>query len=204
MKKMLLWSFCLSAVALFAQGADDDGMAAARAALQPGAKAQAEAAPLRDTVITAKHMEYNRKENVAILSDEVKIDDARFLLTADRVYVFLENQTDAAAPAEDATSTVTLGDDAEKQTFSQIVCLGNVKVTSEQREAACDKAVYTRKEACLVLVGHAKLTDIKDGKANSISGDKITIWTEEERIEVYPNPTLRLAPGSSKNVKDFM
>lgn len=214
MKKYLLFSLCLSlslnVFATTAATADDDGMAAAREALKSGGQTNnaAEDVPLRDTIITAKHMEYNRKENVAILTDDVVVDDARFHLVADRVYVFLENQgeptaTEGEAPAKDATMKV--GDEDSKQTFSQIVCLGNVKVKSENRKAACDKAVYTRVDACLVLVGHASLTDVnEEGKLNTISGDKITIWTEEERIEVYPNPTLRLAPGSSKNVKDFM
>jgi lipopolysaccharide transport protein LptA len=196
----------MTAMSLFANtAADDDGMAAAREALQGNKadKKQAEEVPLRDTVITAKHMEYNRKENVAILTEDVVIDDARFRLTAERVYVFLENQA-AEEGEKGAEATVKVGDSAEKQTFSQIVCLGKVEVKSETREAACDKAVYTRAEACLVLVGNARMSDIKDGKANTITGDKITIWTEEERIEVYPNPTLRLNPGSSKNMKDVL
>lgn len=216
MKKCLTW-MCLS-VAFVASAAmattEDDGMAAARAALQgtadPTAETEAAETPLRDTIITAKHMEYNRKENVILLTEEVVVDDARFNLTADRVFVFLETQAEEdptadAKKEDDATATMKLGDAAEKQTFSQIVCLGHVKVTSENRSAACDKAVYTRAEACLVLVGNAALTDVnKDGKSNSITGDKITIWTEEERIEVYPNPTLRLAPGSSKSMKDVL
>lgn len=214
MKKYLLSFLCLTMVGGLTAApatADDDGMAAAREALQnPNGKKKAEDAPLRDTVITAKHMEYNRKENVAILTDDVKVDDARFTLTADRVYVFLEDQATATENDQDVSTnasqdTVKLGDEGAKQTFSQIVCLGHVNVKSESRRAACDKAVYTRKDACLVLVGHASLTDVNDeGKANTIAGDKITIWTEEERIEVYPNPTLRLSPGSSKDVKDFM
>lgn len=214
MKKYLLFTLCLPlSLGVFAAtaAADDDGMAAAREALQTDSKSEAaDNVPLRDTVITAKHMEYNRKENVAVLTEDVVIDDARFNLTADRIYVFLENQAeegDGTEKAEDKNvdATVMVGDEESKQSFSQIVCLGNVHVKSENRRATCDKAVYTRVDACLVLVGHASLTDVnEEGKSNTISGDKITIWTEEERIEVYPNPTLRLAPGSSKNVKDFM
>ena len=181
MKKLLLLTLMFVAAAGFAAG--DDGMDAARKALFGPAKNAEKTAPLRDTKITAKTMEYNYKQSVAVMTGDVVVDDVRFRLTSDRIFVFL-----------DGTNS-----------FSQLVVTGNVKVTNESRRAACDKAVFTKKENRLVMVGHATLSNIgEDGKTNTVSGDKITIWTDDQRMEVYPNPVLKLAPGTSGNLKDVL
>lgn len=162
--------------------ADDDGMAAARDALLQPAK-PAQTVELRDTKISADRMEYNYKEAVAIMTDNVLVDDPRFRLTSDRLFVFLDGTNN----------------------LSQLVVMGNVTVLNENRRATCDKAVYTKSEGRLVLVGHAKLTNIgDDGKESSVSGDKITIWTDDQRMEVYPRPMLTIPGGTSKGLKDIM
>lgn len=180
----LLLAALLCAATPLCAATDDDGMQAAQdALLQPAKPANAQAVQLRDTRITAKRMEYNYKEAVATMTDDVVVDDARFLLTADRLFVFL-----------DGTNS-----------FSQLVVMGHVAVSNENRRAWCDKAVYTKADARLVMVGKAKLTNIgDDGKRNSVKGDKITIWTTDQRMEVYPNPELNLAPGSSNGLKDMI
>lgn len=179
--------FALMGVTLLAgigMAADDDGMAAARdALLLPAKPAQAQSVELRDTKITADRMEYNYKEAVAIMTDNVVVDDPRFHLTSDRIFVFLDGTNN----------------------LSQLVVLGNVAVSNENRRATCDKAVYTKSEGRLVMVGHAKLTNIgEDGKESSVSGDKITIWTDDQRMEVYPRPVLTIPGGASKGLKDIM
>ncbi len=181
MKTILMGAMMMVAAALWAT--DDDGMEAAREALNGPAKPAAQTVALRDTKITAKRMEYNYKEAVAVMTDDVVVDDMRFHLTSDRLFVFL-----------DGTNS-----------FSQLVVMGNVAVSNENRRAWCDKAVYTKSDARLVMVGNAKLTNYsEDGKANSVKGDKITIWTDEQRMEVFPNPELNLAPGSSDGFKDVL
>lgn len=173
----------LTLLAGIGMAADDDGMTAARDALLQPAKPAAQSVELRDTKITADRMEYNYKEAVAIMTDNVLVDDPRFRLTSDRLFVFLDGTNN----------------------LSQLVVLGNVIVLNENRRATCDKAVYTKSEGRLVLVGHAKLTNVDEsGKESSVAGDKITIWTDDQRMEVYPRPTLTIPGGSSKGLKDIM
>lgn len=163
--------------------ADDDGMGDARDVLLQTAKPAAQSVELRDTKITADRMEYNYKEAVAIMTDNVLVDDPRFRLTSDRLFVFL-----------DGTNSL-----------SQLVVLGNVTVLNENRRATCDKAVYTKSEGRLVMVGNARLTNVGDnGKETSVSGDKITIWTDDQRMEVYPRPQLTIPAGATKGLKDVM
>ena len=76
MKKLFMFAMALAVTLVYAES--DDGIAAAREALLGGpAKAAAPAMAIRDTRITADHMEYNYKESVAILTDNVKVDAAR-------------------------------------------------------------------------------------------------------------------------------
>jgi lipopolysaccharide transport protein LptA len=183
MKKVLILAMAL--VAVFARANDDDGMAASREALLGGPAKAAPAVALRDTRITADHMEYNYKESVAILTDNVKVDDVRFKLTADQLFVFLESTN----------------------TLERLVVRGNVKVENDDRRASCDKAVYIKAEERLVMAGNAKLQSLDaNGKARTVAGDKITIWTKkgDQRMEVYPNPELIIPAGSTEGIKDMM
>jgi lipopolysaccharide transport protein LptA len=186
MKKLLMLTMALMVALVQAQ--EDDGMAAAREALMGGpAKPAAEkqAVALRDTRITADHMEYNYKESVAILTDNVKVDDVRFTLTADQLFVFLESTN----------------------TLERLVVKGNVKVVNEDRRATCDRAVYIKAEDRLVMAGNARLISLDGaGKERVVKGDKITIWTKQgdQRMEIYPNPELIIPAGSTDGIKDMM
>ncbi len=185
MKKYVAMMTVLLGMGAWVWAADDDGMGAAHDALFARNKggAPAEKMELRDTKITADKMEYNYKEAVAIMTDNVVVDDERFNLTADRLYVFM-----------DGTNSL-----------SQLVVMGNVKVKNENRRAVCDKAVYTKAENRLILVGHAKLTNTDDdGKESSVAGDKITIWTDDQRMEVYPRPVLTIPAGATDGMKGMM
>jgi len=177
MRKVLGLIGCVLGAVGFAFGADgdDDGMAAAREALLAPAK--------HDTQISADRMEYNYKEAVAIMTDNVVVDDPRFRLTSDRLFVFL-----------DGTNSL-----------KQLVVMGHVAVSNENRRASCEKAVYTKADEQLVMVGNATLINVgEDGRERRVTGDKITIWTTDQRIEVYPRPTLVLPAGSSSGIKELM
>ncbi len=185
MKKYLTFAIVALTLGLCAWAVeDDDGMGAALDALEGKTTEKAkESVVLPDTKITANKMEYNYKEAVAIMTDNVVVDDARFHLTSDKLFVFL-----------DGTNSL-----------SQLVVLGNVKVTNENRRATCDKAVYTKSEGRLVLVGNAKLINAdENGKESSVAGDKITIWTEDQRMEVYPRPMLTIPAGATDGMKGLM
>ncbi len=183
MKKCLTVVTVLLGLSTWVWAADDDGMSAARDALISPKKGGTEQMELRDTKITADKMEYNYKEAVAIMTDNVVVDDARFNMTSDRLYVFM-----------DGTNSL-----------SQLVVMGNVKVTNENRRAVCDKAVYTKAENRLILVGNAKLVNTdKNGKESSVAGDKITIWTDDQRMEVFPRPVLTIPAGATDGMKGMM
>jgi lipopolysaccharide export system protein LptA len=115
---------------------------------------------LRGTTITSERIEFDYKEFVAVFDENVKVDNPQFFLTADRVVIFLEG-----------TNQVR-----------QIMALGHVTLTNDQRVASCDKAVYTRLSGQVVMTGNAMLRRAGD----HVSGDRIVIWLDDERMEVSP------------------
>lgn len=126
---------------------------------------------LRETTITSERIEFDYKEFVAVFDENVKVDNPQFFLTADRVVVFIEG-----------TNQVR-----------QIMALGRVTLTNGQRVASCDKAVYTRLNGQVVMTGTAVLRRVGD----YVSGDRIIIWLDDERMEVSPGHFV-IAPETLK------
>ena len=126
----------------------------------------------RESVITAKKIEFDNKEGVILFDENVLVDDAQFLMRSDRLLVFMQGTNDV----------------------QQIMAIGNVSITNANRSAACDKAVYTKKDGRIVMTGSAHLKQL--GKeAGDVTGDRIVIWVDDERMEVSPGRVV-LPPGT--------
>jgi len=126
----------------------------------------------RESVITAKKIEFDNKEGVILFDEDVLVDDAQFLMRSERLLVFMEGTNDV----------------------QQVMAIGKVSITNANRAASCDKAVYTKKDGRIVMTGNASLK--QQGKeAGNVSGDKIIIWVDDERMEVYPGRVV-LPPGT--------
>ncbi len=170
--------------------ADDDGIAEARALatkavaavtnmpaqVQDGGSTNEAVQPM---TITATRMEYDYKESVALFDENVVVSDARFNMQSDKMIVFFEGTND----------------------MSRLVVMGNVSISNENRLAHCDKAVYSRADGRIVMTGTATLQRTGQGEAGKVTGDRITIWLDEERIEVYPAATLTLPGGALDDKK---
>ena len=136
-----------------------------------GAKKVPDAAE-RESVITAKKIEFDNKEGVILFDENVLVDDAQFVMRSDRLLVFMEGTNDV----------------------QQVMAIGNVSITNANRAAQCDKAVYTKKDGRIVMTGTARLRQV--GKeAGEVAGDRITIWVDDERMEVSPGRVV-LPPGT--------
>lgn len=123
------------------------------------------------TTITSSRMEYDYKEARIYFEENVKVDDPEFKLRADRIIVIMDGTND----------------------ISQVRCLGNVELVSEDRVARCAEAVYTKASGKIVMTGDATLQRAND----SVWGRKITIWVDDERMECEP-ARMVLQPGSMK------
>jgi len=132
-------------------------------------------------VITADRIEFDNKEKVAIFDGQVKVAHSQFNLTAEQVFVFI--------------------DDANE--LRNILAQGAVVMTNENLRASCDWALYTRAEGTLVMRAgeEGNIAQIMRG-ADSTEGYQITLWLEDERIEAVKSPdstsraTFTISPGT--------
>lgn len=151
----------------------------------PGIKSEKKAttnAP-RESIITAKKVDYDNKEGVILFDEDVVVDNEQFVLKSDRLFVFMQGTNDV----------------------HQILAIGNVSITNLNRLATCDKAVFTKKDGQIVMTGRATLMTGGE-RAGTVTGDKIVIWIDDERMEVSPG-RVTLPPGtfnSNKNGKTFL
>ena len=132
----------------------------------------ASAVPEREAVITANRIEFDNKEGVILFDENVLVDDAQFIMRSERLLVFMEGTNDV----------------------QQILAIGAVSITNENRAASCDKAVYTKKSGQIVMTGNARLMRQGD-QGGEVTGNRITFWLDDERMEVSPGRVV-LPPGT--------
>ena len=135
-------------------------------------KAQKAGEPGRESVITAEKIEFDNKEGVILFDEHVLVDDAQFVMRSDRLLVFMQGTNDV----------------------QQIMAVGNVSITNQNRAASCDKAVYTKKDGQIVMTGNARLMRQGD-QGGEVTGKRITFWLDDERMEVSPGRVV-LPPGT--------
>lgn len=136
---------------------------------------RAKPAPSGNTTITSVRLEYDYEKSMIFLDDNVKVVDPEFILTGDHAVVLLE-----------ATNEVR-----------EVRVRGNVHVVSEERSAHCDNAIFYKTEGKIVMTGGAYLQRGTD----RLSGKKITIWTDLERLECVPAKLTIRSPLLKKNRK---
>jgi len=127
----------------------------------------------RESIVTAKKIEFDNKEGVILFDENVVVDDAQFLMRSDRLLVFMEGTNDV----------------------NQIMAIGNVIITNANRSASCDKAVYTKKDGRIVMTGNAHLKQQGKEAGDVGPAERIVIWVDDERMEVSPGRVI-LPPGT--------
>jgi lipopolysaccharide export system protein LptA len=118
--------------------------------------------PLR---ITSQHLEADNKNLVTIFSGTVVAKQGNMTIYADVARVYYEKKE-------------------EGNEIREIVATGNVKMQEADRLATAQNAVFTNAEQKLVLTGQPKVWQGKD----MVSGEKITILLEEDKIFVESGP----------------
>lgn len=174
MKTVFSLMACVFSMGLFA--ADDDGVAAAKSTVSSVSETVVPSSGTNapPTRITAKRMEYDYKEAVALFDEDVVVTDPKFRMTSEKMIVFFQGTNE----------------------MKQLVVIGNVSISNDNRIAVCEKAVYTKATGQIVMTGKAALQRVGQGEDGKVTGDRITIWVDEERIEVYPGATLTLPGGT--------
>ena len=131
--------------------------------------APAEAKPQKggarqETIITSTRLEYDYAESAILFEENVRVEDAEYTLTADRVLVMLDGTNDVR----------------------QIRALGHVVLINGERTARCPEAVYTKKTGQIVMSGQNDTAVQLTNKDDKIWGRKITIWLDDQRMLCEP------------------
>ena len=174
---LLPWLVCAQAAGADAAAPKKDAKRATPAAFfGVGAKEPGQDAPQRETLISADKIDFDNKEGVILFDSNVLIDDAQFIMRSDRLMVFLEGTNDV----------------------SQILAIGNVNITNELRYATCDKAVYTKKDAQIVMtadIGKEVNLVTQGDTAGTVKGASVVIWLDDERVQVLSREGENRQPG---------
>jgi lipopolysaccharide export system protein LptA len=69
------------------------------------------------------------------------------------------------------------------------------------RSATCSKAVFTKKDGQVVMTGDVRMKSVGE-TAGEVSGNRVVIWVDDERVEVLEGATIKLPPGTFKKASD--
>lgn len=168
------------------------------------------------TVINADAMDIDIANNKATLMGNVVVDDPEMTITCRKMTIFLvdEKKEEKKVPAEKPAAkpekelpakknTASEDDPVAGKKLSRIECVEEVVITrkallsnGEEQKALAGKAVYNFAEGTIELSD--KPIVIK-GKSR-IQGEKITLYTESERITIV-NATATTTDFDSKTLQ---
>ena len=154
----------------------------------------------KPTIINADAMDIDIQNNKAVFMGNVMVDDPEITITCRKMTIILEDsdkdEKDAKkdAKAADAKQKDNKKDDKKEEDdpiggkeLSKIICTEEVVITrklplsnGDSQKALADRAVYDLKEGTIEL--SEKPVVIK-GNSN-LQGEKITLYTDSERITV--------------------
>ncbi len=123
------------------------------------------------TKITSKTLEFDYKRYIAIFKGNVEVDDAQVNIRGDEMRVFF-----------DGTNSI-----------KAVTALGNVKIKQVDKTASCSKAIYTAVDGQIVMTGKVLL----NSEGNTINGDRIVIWTNDERMICEPATLVIKSSGKA-------
>jgi len=115
--------------------------------------------------ITAQRLEVLQQQRQSIFTGDVVAIQGDMTLHADKLIISLQESEDQ---------------------IDQLEAIGGVRVIQLDRVATADKAVFKQELEVVILTGHAVVTEGK----NTVSGDKITLFMQENRVVIK---------GSEKN-----
>ena len=154
----------------------------------------------KPTVINADAMDIDIQNNKAVFMGNVMVDDPEITITCRKMTIILEDSdkdekdTRKDAKAADAKQKDNKKDDKKDEDdpiggkeLSKIICTEEVVITrklplsnGDSQKALADRAVYDLKEGTIEL---SEKPIVIKGNSN-LQGEKITLYTDSERITV--------------------
>ncbi|MEI6421195.1 MAG: LptA/OstA family protein [Lentisphaerota bacterium] len=159
------------------------------------------------TVISSETMDIDISKNIAVFTGNVKVDDEEMNISCRKMTIFLEDKkADDAAKAPENKADSSKSDDVkpeESKQVARIICEENVviirKSLSEsekgqgEQKASAGHADYDVKIGKIVLTKNNPV--LKRG-GDTLKGEIITIWRDNEKVEVQGGSEIKLNPKS--------
>ncbi len=143
------------------------------------------------TVITSERLDADYARNVFTFSGNVLAIDPQMTLRSDKMVVFFGAATNAVATVTNAIATSTNA----TPSVQKIIATGSVVIiTPDKHRATSARAEYTASDGRVVLTENPKV-ETPDG---TVTGEKITFWKGQGRMDVESNTRLVLTPEEKK------
>lgn len=172
------------------------GLPAAPAVAAPASPA--EAADDLPIHITSDTMTYDTNKNVVVFQGNVEVERENFRLWSAILTLYLKSADTPADKARSGDAAAQGSSALESGDLDHIVAEKNVRFRYNTQTGTAQKATYTVDNALLVLEGDPV---IRDGE-NSVTGERIRYYMDENRSEVDGGPKKRVqavfSSGGSK------
>ena len=126
-------------------------------ALAVSASGEASMQMTNGTVITSKKLTFDYRNHVAVFEKDVVVTDPSVKIESDRLTVVFEKDNNP----------------------DKIIAMGNVRITTEDKRAVCERAVYQVKLGRLDLAGNPVVRRGQD----VLKGRLLTFWKDQEKVE---------------------
>jgi lipopolysaccharide export system protein LptA len=166
-------------------------------------KAEEKAKPdsVKPSIICADAMDIDYPGNLATFTGNVKINDTMMDVDCHKMTIYLEdrNNPKSAKTKSTADNDANAIENAKNtKDVVEIICSGDViisrKVADPSETAFADKAIYNLKESKIILSGNNPI--LIRGR-DSISGQLVTVWVDQQRMTVDKNSKIILESAKS-------
>ena len=165
---------------------------------------------LMPTVIKADFMDMNLAENNGVFIGNVRLNDPSVNLTCQKMQLLFADNEQASGKPKMSIPGLTDSKSVGGKDLSKIICSENVVLirksemddsgdTKPEVRATAGRLDYDTAAGVLILVNDNPM--IKRGN-EYVSGDKITVWTQTQRMVVEHNSRLEMISKDTAGGKD--
>ena len=129
-------------------------------------------ATTNSTVITSDRLDYNYRQFVAEFEGNVVVDDTRMHIEAEKMTVLFHKDN----------------------SIKSATAIGNVRIRQGDRRATCHRAVYLAAARQVIMTRSATAKAILTRGTDTVAGDVITFWLDDDRMVVEPG-IMTITPG---------
>ena len=160
--------------------------------------------PAKPTVATSDFMDMDYAKNLAVLTGNVQVVDSRMKIDCHKMNIYLEERHKVTKPKNKKVTSKSMEQGfSGSKGINKIVCIGNVTILrldgnlkDGTQKAMAGKAIYQLKAGKIIL-SENNPTIIRGH--DSIKGDIITVWVDQQRMHVDKNSVIVL--NNLKNSK---